>query len=304
MNIKQEERHGYTISSEMKHVWAIQIQMVQKLLDVCSKYRLKVWADGGTLLGTIREKGYIPWDDDIDMIMFRDDYEKLLRVAAKEIKEPFFLQAAMTERHPYPIGHAQLRMNGTAAILPAAKRYRYHQGVFIDIFILDRVPSTLEDIRFFSESIEKKKDEFTQACAPLNLTTNISAYFAKLLKRARWKKYYQAFEQEIKRYHDMDETRIANISLIHGVKRMEKQSFPLEWYSETIMLPFEDMMMPCPAHYDDILRTLYGDYMTPVQAPTMHGGFEVIDTNLSYKKYLRRYRKAYYKGAIKKFFCR
>lgn len=301
MNLNEEIRNGYCISKEMKCVWTIQLQMLIILLDVCKRNNLRIWADSGTLLGCVRHGGYIPWDDDIDMIMLREDYDKLIEIAPKEIKKPYYFQSAATEKHPYPIGHAQLRMDGTSAILPDAKRHRYHQGIFIDIFILDNVPNDIEVIKKFSTAIDIKKNDFYQVCTPMNFTTNVYAFLEKLYKQLRWRDFYMSFEQEIKRFFNSGETRIANLSLTHDIKRMTDKSFPEEWYEETVMLPFEDILMPCPAHYDDILRTLYGDYMTPVHAPTMHGGYEVLDTKRSYKAYLKQYRREYYKEAINSF---
>lgn len=92
MNLDKEIRQGYEISSEMKKVWNVQMKLLKKLLEVCDKHHLKIWADGGTLLGTVRDHGYIPWDDDIDMVMLREDYDKLLEIAPKEFEEPFFFQ--------------------------------------------------------------------------------------------------------------------------------------------------------------------------------------------------------------------
>lgn len=78
----------------------IQLDLLKELLRVCDKYNLRVWADGGTLLGTVREKGFIPWDDDIDMALFREDYDKLVAVAPKEFKHPFFFSSVGTPRRP------------------------------------------------------------------------------------------------------------------------------------------------------------------------------------------------------------
>ena len=117
MNLEKECRRGYVISVEMKKIWSIQIAMLNKLLEVCKKYHLDIWADSGTLLGAVREKGYIPWDDDIDMVMMRKDYNRLVEVSKNEFLDPYFFQCMFTEKH-YHRGHAQLRMKGTTAILP------------------------------------------------------------------------------------------------------------------------------------------------------------------------------------------
>ena len=109
MNLEEETRCGYLITAKMKSVWNIQIDLVQKLLEVCKRYDLRIWADSGTLIGTIRHKGYIPWDDDIDLVMMRDDYDKLLAVSNAEFKSPYFFQTAYSEHAPYSHGHAQLR---------------------------------------------------------------------------------------------------------------------------------------------------------------------------------------------------
>ena len=71
------------MDSVLKKVRDIQLSLARELLRVCNKYNLRVWADSGTLLGTVREKGYIPWDDDIDMALLREDYDKLVAYAPR-----------------------------------------------------------------------------------------------------------------------------------------------------------------------------------------------------------------------------
>ena len=120
----------------------IQLKIAAHVLDVCRRHDLQVWADWGTLLGVVREKGMIPWDDDIDLMMLRDDYERLLLLADTEFPAPFFLQSFHTEKNYYR-GHAQIRYDGTAAILPADIKQPFHQGIFVDLFVYDNIPDNL-----------------------------------------------------------------------------------------------------------------------------------------------------------------
>ena len=90
--LNEEIRYGYTITRQMKEVWAVELDLLNKLLEVCKKHNISVFASGGTMLGAVRHKGFIPWDDDIDMMMFREDYEKLCLVAPLEFRYPYFFQ--------------------------------------------------------------------------------------------------------------------------------------------------------------------------------------------------------------------
>ena len=95
--LEEELRSGYLVSSKMKKIWAVQLDLLEQIKHVCSRYHLTYYADSGTLLGAVRHKGYIPWDDDIDIVMKRSDYNKLIEIAPIEFKKPYFLQSAHSE---------------------------------------------------------------------------------------------------------------------------------------------------------------------------------------------------------------
>ena len=136
-----EVRDGYEVSCEMKYIWAVELDLLNQLLTVCQKYNIKLYAAGGTMLGAVRHKGMIPWDDDIDMMMFRSDYDRLCEIASEEFKEPYFFQTNETDPGSYR-GHAQLRNSKTTGILKHEldQKREINQGIFIDIFPLDNVP--------------------------------------------------------------------------------------------------------------------------------------------------------------------
>lgn len=299
MDLKEETRCGYKISPTMKKVWSIQMAMAQKLIDVCNKNGLRVWAEGGTLLGTIRHHGYIPWDDDIDMVMLREDYDKLVAIGAKEFKTPFFFQCAYTDKL-YQHGHAQLRYSGTTCFSPAEFNCKYNKGIFIDIFVYDSIP---KDKGLFINRMLKAelirammRNRVYGKVTRNNLLGSIKhvlslAFFAIY----NFRKAYRKFESLYAGREDADKSNDISCptfspALTYTIHRRR------EWYEETIYMPFEDIVMPVPAGYDKILTDQYGDYMTPTKAPTYHGSM-IIDPEHSYKDIIAKIKKGKVKMA-------
>ena len=311
MNLNEEIRRDYLISAQMKKVWTIQIKMVQKLLEVCNHHNLKIWAEGGTLLGTIREHGYIPWDNDIDLKMFRDDYDKLLSIASQEFKSPFFFQSYKTDIN-YFRGHSQLRYDGTACILPGEEFCDFHQGIFIDIFVNDSIPNQFDEDWEWrvkkADSTMKLLYEYSHKYSVLN-----PSY---LIKRFRQQVYckiknplllYEECEDLFRHYKLEENERVCHIMFIRNIEKIP--IIQKEWYSSTIYMPFEDIELPVPVGYHEILSTQYGiDYMMPKKVTTLHGEFVVLDTEVSYKEYIpklrkecwKRWRKAQFEKILKK----
>ena len=280
MNLESEVRGGYTIPTEMKKVWKVQMDLLKKLLEVCEKYHLRIWADGGTLLGTVRERGYIPWDDDIDMAMLRDDFDKLVQVAPKEFSHPFFFQYGYTEDY-YPLGHAKLRMDNTTAIEPDKKYAHIHQGIFIDIFPYDAVPDNPDKWNRLISERSKFFSSFLMCLSPLSFL-HPGRSINTLRYRLHYKDNFSQFENLFRENSIMENKYVSCLSFIVDEQHFFRKK---EWYRGTVYMPFEDIMMPIPEGYHFILEKQYGDYMTPKKSQGYHA-FWKLDAESSYKKHI------------------
>lgn len=283
---EEEIREGYKVSREMKEVWAVELDLLNEFLSVCKKYGLKCYADAGTLLGTVRHAGFIPWDDDIDLIMFRDDYERLCEVVEEAFSHPYFFQTVQTDEE-YFRGHAQFRNSDTTGILEHDWKQgcKFNQGIFIDIFILDGV---LENS--FLLKIQKKITGIIKRLMVNNYKKrNERHWYVNIMWdclngfRITTKKLDKLYHACFRKVSLEKSERVAPLSFIFET---EKRIRGKHLYDETIWLPFEFMKIPVPAGYDEFLRGRYGDYKKPTQIPTTHGGV-IFDTSKSYREYLK-----------------
>lgn len=272
-SFEEETRQNYLISKEMKQVWACELDLLKKLLQVCEKYNLKCWADYGTLLGAIRDNGFIPWDDDIDVTMLREDYDKLVSIADKEFTYPYFFQTIYSDLY-YNNRHAQLRNSETAAIPIDGKKRKYNQGIFIDIFILDAYPKTGRQAFKLIKKIRTRKNILKAAISICNLMPQW------LYKHFRLDiKYFRKYEN-ILRNNKLEDTEYVSCMSLNIKEHIHSKAD----YEKTEYVPFENINIPIPVGYHNILKTKYGDYMTPRQEATIHGHMK-YDINNSYKKY-------------------
>lgn len=283
--LKEEERCGFTVSAEMKKVWAVQLDLLERFQEVCHRHGLRFFASGGTLLGAIRHKGYIPWDDDIDIMMMREDYEKLLAIAPQEFTAPYFFQTAWNDKQ-YSRGHAQLRNSNTTAILASEKgHFAFNQGVFIDIFPTDAVPD--DDAAF---AAQRKKIKFWEMMLKItarypanprkNLIKNVVHLVASLVP---YRFSFKQLEKACTAYNGQGMKRVGLLSFLADDERL---IFPAEAFEHIETVPFENITIDIPADYDTLLAHQYGDYMTMKQENSYHGGI-IFDTERSYLDYLR-----------------
>lgn len=293
--LDEETRCGYFVSKDMKKVWAVLLDMLFEFDRVCKKYDISYFASGGTMLGAVRHKGFIPWDDDIDLMMFRDQYEKLCQIAPSEFKHPYFFQTQYTDFGSLR-GHAQLRNSETTGILKTEleQKKNFNQGIFIDIFPLDAVidNKTLFDKQYHDAMIYKSRSVFWSGWTKENFYPSKSSIFtfikkcSSILFNPIIKKHvnnnYRKFEETCKRYNSHNTEMISTLSFVFNKELHFKYRSD---YTKLIDMDFEFIKIPVGAKYDHALTKRYGDYKSMVIGNSDHGGV-FLDPDKSYKEYI------------------
>ena len=288
--LDDEIRCGYYVPSKMKEVWAVEIDLLVEFDKMCKNNDIKYYVDGGTLLGAVRHKGYIPWDDDIDIIMTRKEYSKLSKIASEVFSFPYFFQTNKTDPGSSR-GHAQLRNSMTAAILGGKDSITSHnQGIFIDIFPVDVVPDN-KYLRMFHKSLIKF------FLFLYYFFGNCSVNYSLKDKRGKWKlrlfmnKYFYGLSSSIMDFSFILYERVCSLfnkfnsqyySLLSlGYEKFYRQRSK---YEKSIDLDFEFIKVPAPYLYEDVLDLYFGDWKKYVVGTSLHGSV-CFDTDKSYKEY-------------------
>jgi lipopolysaccharide cholinephosphotransferase len=262
--LQEEERDGYFVTKEKKELWAVQLDLLNELDQVCRKNNLRYIIDFGTLLGAVRHKGFIPWDLDVDVSMPREDYEQLKKIADAEFKEPYFFQNFDTDKSiDLPI--TRLRRSDTTFFHLGSVmfRFKYNQGIFLDIFPHDHLPSN--DPKEIASISEKSKQLLHRAetAARIPLTQVGNSYFILMLQylynRFRYGNSVKQFQHLDSFVRGFDYSGFLGSPII-GYTLCR----PLQWYEDTVEMPFENLLLRAPKAYDELLKAFYGDYMTPV----------------------------------------
>lgn len=270
-----ETRDGFYIEPMMKCAWAAQIEVMEVVAGICAKHGIRYFADWGTLLGAVRHQGFIPWDDDMDICMFREDYEAFLRIAPDELPEGWCVRSI----HDNPF-HDQLhtviintdRLNYSPEHLKRFHGCPYVTG--LDLFPLDVLAPTPEEDQATCELIKilvhTARTYETETSLAQELLPDIEDLCNVTLDRSRNIKnqLMQLADQVCQTYNATGGSAVAYYA--DHVGRRSQLRLQTDWYRDCITLPFETITVAAPAEYDAVLKCYYGDYMTPVQGAQSH----------------------------------
>lgn len=272
---------------DIKEFQKIELEILFEVDRVCKKYNIRYFLLAGTLLGAIRHKGFIPWDDDIDIAMPIDEYRRFCKVASKELGSLYFLQNYQTDFSDR--WFSKVRKNNTTCIEKGYEKSNIHQGIWIDVFPVIGVNDN-----------EKNLKKITKI-----------ATFAKKMLNKRYAASTTSYrdlskEKKILRFIPIPVIRSLATTIysfiFHGTKKFNycyylwgdskiRARFKADLFDELCEVEFEGHMFPAPKDWDKYLTIEYGDYMTPPPPEKRNGGshtIAIVDVNNDYTKYINR----------------
>lgn len=245
----------------LKHQQQVSMKILNYLIKICEENNLTYFLYGGTLIGAVRHQGFVPWDDDIDVIMFREDFEKLNQILEKNIDDKYrFMNCLNEETYHYTWG--RLMLKNTIFKEWWADQVDYEPNIYIDIFILDNIPNNK-----FKRFIHR------WTCYFLNM---ISSY--SLIKHENDSKIKKIIQQTV--YYTIKVLPISPDSIrkkcVKSFTKYQNEnceevcdfpssgimpiSFKTDWFPVK-KVKFEDIEVTIPNNYDKILKLEYGEYM-------------------------------------------
>ncbi len=261
---------------EQKKLHAITYMILLEFDKICKNFDIPYILIGGTLLGAVRHKGFIPWDDDIDVALLREDYERLQEIMPKALRSEFFWQDWNTEKN-YPQNFAKIRVKGTV-YAESNMNACENKGIYIDIFPLDNVPEsrlsfllfrirhTLLRVLIFAKLIGR---EYRSLSVLHALAGFVSSFFSIDFLRGAQNRVYK----------NLKSIKTGKVCNIFGSWGMRRETFNKDWIFPLGEAEFETKTFPVPRDCHAFLSHLYGDYMElpPVEKRVSHHKIVELD---------------------------
>ena len=261
------------------------LAMLKDFDAVCRRHGISYQLFAGTALGAARHHGFIPWDDDADVILTRGEYERFFKEAAGDF-DPAVYYVQQEHSPHWEMPFSKLRRNNTTCMEKYHPRDpEMHQGVYIDIFPCDNLSSSplLQRLQFAASKGILAKALYARGYETDSKRKKLFMQLCRMLPRRPLEQLCMCRGN-------------ANSELVHtflaGGRKLEKNILPRKWMDDTIEVPFEDGSFPISTHYDALLTRLYGDWRTPLPpaARKCKEHVAILDLERSYTEHLEEQR--------------
>lgn len=261
----------------------IELEMLVAFKEICDRHGITYFLLGGTALGAVRHKGFIPWDDDIDVGLPRKEYDRFLEIAPKELPAHLFLQTIDSDPH-YVSCFSKIRNSKTTFIETTVAHHDINHGVFIDVFPLDGCTD-------YALTMKKSKLLKARLSASYALSgrRSLKGKIATLMAKIKYPSVKTACKKldALNRSEPYEECETV---INYGGAWGKRELVPRTVFGEGSIGSFEGIEIRLPADVDAYLSTMYGDYMTPSppEKRVGHHYCTVIDLEKSYIYYTER----------------
>ena len=281
---------GYQVSTRKKAIQKVELDLLKQLISVCEKHGIRYFVDAGTFLGAVRHKGFIPWDDDIDVGFLRDDFNKLLKVGPKEFRHPYFFQSYLSQNQAL-YSFCRLRNSNTTGIIMAKNLLvpGFNQGIFIDLVCFDAYPTDAVKYKKYVSRVRRLWHVWRLTNIPLSHGRRFRRSVALTMRFFRINDMlFWAIQKAFGRFKDK-----AGDGYCFGEiePHIFDGAFPRYWYRrEEIercdLIRFEDIDVVAPFNIDYLERT-YGNWhqYPPIAEREQHASSVVFDPYVAFADY-------------------
>ena len=248
-----------------KEIHEILLGILKDIDAFCTANGITYSVCGGTLLGAVRHKGFIPWDEDVDIVMKRADFERFKATYGNE--RYAIVPDSITEGSPYYNGGIISKVHDKKTMIyEGANKGIYQHGLFVDIFPMDGLPEDKKARKAFLRKASKIRRRIALRHRPIfnyGFHRSFDPVLAKLESKFHSLEYWRNSFEELTHAYPYESSKW--VGCISGIYK-EREAFPAEMFNEYIRLPFEDTTVSAIAQWDKYLTQFYGDYMTPPPA--------------------------------------
>jgi lipopolysaccharide cholinephosphotransferase len=242
-------------NDQLRKLQLVQLEILKVIDRVCRKHKIQYSLHAGTLLGAIRHKGFIPWDDDLDICMLRDDYNRFIHIW----NEPGYILQNKENTPNFTQSFSKIRKDRTAYIHTFDEQGKYHTGIFVDVFPVDRIPNTRVQRYIFWWRCMRYQLYTREFIPPKSglLVRAVSKIYLSLIRGKRRVRNRNILFKKITKYNVNSKL---NLSMIDTINTM-CQIYPHNLFDNIVEIDFENNKFMAFMEWDEVLTIRYSDYM-------------------------------------------